>query len=176
MHDLLAQVRSAFDGARFELSVSDAGATTFDFEDLSVMGRVFIVDRPETIVTMWKEYQDAFLAENAARFQRDPTKAWNLYTLFLSAGPHSDGSDRALLAIEEDFRGTRKIAKGALTHREAIDAAIGPLLPLKHIRAVGATDGIRRLKDRLLAIAPAAVDAMTSTSTGSIAGRLLAAQ
>ena len=176
MHDLLAQVRHVLESAGFAVNFPAATALTLDFEDASVMGRVFAIDRPETIALEWRGRQDAFLLENASRFQRDPMKAWNLYTVFLSPQPHSEIASGALLAVEEDFRGTRKIARGGIGELADIEATLSPLLPLRTVRPIGVAETGERLKERLTAIAPALVGATEGVAAGTIAGRLLASQ
>lgn len=100
-------------------------------------------------------------------------KAWNLYTVFLSPAPCSTETTRLLFAMEEDFRGTRKIARAGLTGRDDIELALAPLLPLRNLRVVGIEDATSRLEQRLGAIGQALTDLGRDVPAGAIAARLM---
>src|SRR5689334_11500214 len=86
-------------------------ANVLAFEDISVLGQVHVLDSAETILANWQLLQDTFLRDNADRLSRDASKAWNVYTVLLTSdSPNAEVSAR-LFSIEDDFRGTRKIAR-----------------------------------------------------------------
>lgn len=173
MDDLLPQVHGLLARAGYSVAPAPSDATALDFEDLASLGRVFIFPSGRELAEGWKSRQDQFLAENAAHFRRDPLKAWNLYTVFLSPAPCSTETTRLLFAMEEDFRGTRKIARAGLTGRDDIELALAPLLPLRNLRVVGIEDATSRLEQRLGAIGQALTDLGRDVPAGAIAARLM---
>ena len=50
------------------------------------------------------------------------------------------------MAIEEDFKTARKIARASVSTREALETALGPLLPLKRVARLEDVDIRARLR------------------------------
>lgn len=137
------------------------------------MGHIHVLETAEEIVTAWESIQDQFLRSNALRFAKDTTKAWNLYTVLLSTQMTTPEMAPRLFAIEEDFRGTRKIARGGVASREDILVALGPLLPLNNLVSVGPTDARQKLLDRLGAANPALRLVLTESKPEAIVSALM---
>src|SRR5713101_742490 len=126
MSSPLDEARSVLELAGFATFSPQPNSTFFHFEDISLMGHVRALATAEEIVAKWERIQDDFLSANAPRLVRDPTKAWNLYTVLLTAEPAAGAVPGRLFAIEEDFRGTRKIVRAGVVARQDILTALGP--------------------------------------------------
>jgi hypothetical protein len=143
------------------------------FEDISVLGQVHVLDSAETILANWQLLQDTFLRDNADRLSRDASKAWNVYTVLLTSdSPNAEVSAR-LFSIEDDFRGTRKIARTGVVSRQDVTTALAPILPLQNVLSVGVIDAKQRLAERLRTINPALESLVTDKSVESIAASLV---
>jgi hypothetical protein len=147
-------------------------ANVFVFEDISVLGQVHVVESAE-ILADWQLMQDTFLRDNADRLSRDASKAWNVYTVLLTSdSPIAELSAR-LFSIEDDFRGTRKIARTGVLSRHDVTTALAPILPLQNVLAVGVIDARQRLAERLRTINPALESLVRDGSVESIAASLV---
>jgi hypothetical protein len=147
--DILREAHSILSLAGYHVSQVNDAKSAFEFEDSVLYGFVTLRAKPEDIISTWESTQDDFLSRNAASIRHAPEKAWNAYSIFLSVGEPPDEIRCALLKIEEDFRGTRKIARGAIENPDDITKALLPLLPLRNVAAVEAQDFQQRLKVRL---------------------------
>src|SRR5208283_3553893 len=87
------------------------------FEDVSLFGFITLFDSVSALLSNWQREQDEFLKRNANRI-RDSVKAWNAYSIFLTQSECAAENRAHLLAIEEDFRGTRKIARSSVVTRQ----------------------------------------------------------
>jgi hypothetical protein len=173
MSDLVAQARGVLERSGFATGMVGADSVTCDFEDVSIMGRLHVLDSAGLLLEEWERLQDQFLREHANQFSRDPTKAWNLYSVFLTARP-ADESERArLFAVEENFRGTRKIARAGIGRREDLERALAPILPLQNLLSIGTTDATRRLVERLAAVNPVLGAVVSDSPAESLAADLL---
>ncbi|MCO6512809.1 MAG: hypothetical protein J5I65_18645, partial [Aridibacter famidurans] len=102
-------------GYQTSMPVSDPRSVLF--EDDVLLGALFVLESPAVILNQWERCQDSFLRENSPRLSIDPYKAWNSYTVLLTEAPTDRNTMEALFAIEEDFRGTRKIVRAGVTTR-----------------------------------------------------------
>lgn len=176
MSRLVDDVRVVLEGAGFATFAPRPDSLALQFEDISIIGLVHVLDTVDEILTKWQLIQDDFLRENASRFMRDTTKAWNLYTVLLTAEVPSHETAAWLFAIEDDFRGTRKIARAGVVSREDLTAALAPILPLSNVLAVGLVDAKQRLLERLAAVSPALRNLATGAPAEAIAASLLGNQ
>lgn len=161
------------DVSGFSVHAPRPDVATLLFEDISIMGFVHVAASAETIVLDWQSIQDSFLKQNASRFMQDPTKAWNVYSVLLTSEPASSESAAALFSIEEDFRGTRKVARAGVVSREDVIGALAPIIPLRNVLSMGLVDARQRLLDRLGSIAPALRGIAEDTPAEAIAASLL---
>lgn len=173
MPRLVDDVRVVLEGAGFATFAPKPDSLALHFEDISIIGLVHVFDTADEILSKWQVIQDDFLRENASRFMRDTTKAWNLYTVLLTAEVPGDNVAAKLFAIEDDFRGTRKIARAGVGSREDLTAALAPILPLRNVLAVGLVDAKERLLERLGAVTPALRNLATDAPAEAIAASLL---
>ncbi len=173
MPRLLDDIRAVLDGAGFETSLPRPDSLTLHFEDVSVIGHVHVLDSGEEIAATWQAIQDEFLRQNSSRFMKDITKAWNIYTIVVTSSLPTPDVAAALFAIEEDFRGTRKIARAGIVTREDVVVALAPVLPLQNVLAVGLVDAKQRLVERLEAVSPALRQLATESTPEAIVASLL---
>jgi hypothetical protein len=165
--------RAVLEFAGFATVLTRPDASYLDFEDVSIIGRLHVLESAEQILTTWQIVQDHFLSENAGALGRDVTKAWNLYTALLTSDtPDSDAEGR-LFSIEDDFRGTRKIARGGIVSREDVVSALSPILPLQNILPVGVVDSKQQMIERLAGITPALRNLATGTPDEAVVAALL---
>lgn len=112
----------------------------FAFEDANVFGFVRIATSVESLITGWEGHQESFIRRNMSMAARVPEKAWNAYAVFLTSDDCPPHLRSHLIAIEEDFRGARKIARAGVLTREATEQALAPLLRVRHIVRLEAAD------------------------------------
>ena len=173
MSRLVDDVRSVLEGAEFATFLPRPDSLALHFEDISVLGHVHVLDAADEILANWQVIQDDFLRANASRFMRDTTKAWNLYTILLTSETPAPNVAARLFAVEDDFRGTRKIARAGVVSREDVMSALAPILPLNNVLAVGLVDAKQRLLERLGAVTPILRSLATGAATEAIAASLL---
>jgi hypothetical protein len=170
---LIDEARSVLEASGFVTFLAAPDAKALVFEDISVLGQVHVLESADEIFANWQLLQDTFLRENADRLSRDASKAWNVYTVLLTSdSPPGDVAAR-LFTIEDDFRGTRKVARCGVLSRQDVTAALAPLLPLQNVLSVGVIDAKRRLGERLRTINPSLERLIGDASPDSIAAALM---
>ena len=129
MSRLIDDVRTELEAAGFATLLPRPDSLALHFEDISIMGQIRVLGSADEIVAKWQVVQDEFLKHNAPRFLRDATKAWNLYTILLTAQTPAPEVAARLFSIEDDFRGSRKIARAGVTTREGRRGGARPDTP-----------------------------------------------
>lgn len=141
---LLHEAESVLRNAAFKTAHDRHHENVVAFEDDVVVGFVAIHNDVGSIIERWRKQQDDFLARNATFLRRDPRKAWNVYSVFLTEAPSAErGWD--LFSIEADFNGTRKIARCGLLNRSDVVRALSSILPLAGIEGRRADPGVKAL-------------------------------
>jgi hypothetical protein len=135
------------------------------FEDASILGFVRDFASVPLLLEGWHDAQDQFLRSSAAELRRDRRKAWNAYSFFLTAAQASEDEARALIAIEEDFRSTRKVVRAGVSTDADVDGALSVLLPIRHRVRLSAEDAVGRVADRLTSLPREAVDLLLRDAT-----------
>jgi hypothetical protein len=130
-------------------TVSAESRTVFYFEDSSVYGFVSVLPTVEEIVRSWQNEQDGFLASHSESLRGTPEKAWNAYSVFLTEARSSAETAAMLVAVEENFRASRKIARADLQTIEDVVRALSPLLPIRNLVTLSSEDLLRRLRAAL---------------------------
>ncbi|SRR6266567_3298507 len=125
------------------------GMSSLYFEDSTIMGFASVEASYDEILANWKHRQDEFLRANAKRLRNAPLKAWNAYSIFLTSDSRSEEEKRNLYVIEEDFQGTRKIARSDILTRDDIERALYPILPVRNIAPLHLGDPLERLWSKL---------------------------
>ena len=119
------------------------------FEDEVIFGVVLVYPDVRELLSRWEKNQDVFLHENASRIRRSGPKSWNIYTVHLTTASASAAEAIALARVEEDFRGTRKIAKAELLTPEALEHALCPILPLTKFASIALSPLAARIETSL---------------------------
>jgi hypothetical protein len=160
MTDLTSTVQIILQEAGYETwLVSIEDLTAICFEDDAVLGFACIFDQPNSLLARWRKVEATFLARHAPRFREAQEKAWNVYSIFLCAATATPDHMREIRHIDEDLEQTRKVASCGLVGQDDIVAAILPILPIQSRPRLEGEDLTERLKKRIAAIAPYAVDA-----------------
>lgn len=173
MSNLLLDVRAVLEEMGYQTFAESPDAESALFEDSVLLGVLVVLESPSAILEQWEPYQDRFLRDNARRLSIDPYKAWNSYTILLTEAPADKVTTAALFAIEEDFRGTRKIVRAGVSTRAAIEAALSPIAPLQRLLSITPDDIKDRLSGRLGDIAHPLRSLLTDTPATDIASALL---
>lgn len=173
MSNLLLDARALLEEMGYKTFAARPDAETILFEDAVLLGVVVVLDSPRRVLEQWEQLQDRFLRENARRLSIDPLKAWNSYTVLLTEAPADKATTAALFAIEEDFRGTRKIVRAGVSTRATIEAALSPILPLRRLLSITPDDIKDRLSARLADIGQPLQSLLTGAPASTIASALL---
>jgi hypothetical protein len=112
----------------------DAGrSSTVLFEDYSLFGFGTVYESVDSLLQTWKTNQDNFLHMHAPFLRAAARKAWNCYTVHFTDAQATEAELQALFDIEEDFTGTRKIARAGLTTASDVQRALYPLIPVQNL-------------------------------------------
>lgn len=173
MSSLVHECRAALTSAGYRTFVPMPHADSLYFEDDSVLGVLYELRSVDDVLNQWETLQDAFLRDNAIKLGTAPTKAWNSYAVFLTSDSHTQDVASKLFAIEEDFRGARKIARAGVKSRQDVDLALAPLLPLRRLLSLTSEDLRGRLITRIGAADPSLHALLTDMDPKLIAASLL---
>jgi hypothetical protein len=132
------------------------------FENQSVAGFIHAFDTCDTLLHSWQQSQQAVLRRYAAALRPAGVKAWNVYSVFLTAAPGTSAEVFEVEKIEEDFTLTRKIARCNVATGDDLSNALLPLLPIKAASSVAVTDYRTQLHRRLSEVSPAVAAAFIS--------------
>jgi hypothetical protein len=132
------------------------------FEDDSLMGFVWTAPSVGKLLSEWKSRQDGFLRRSAHLLRTAEMKSWNLYAVLLTQDSPSEAERGSLVAVEEDFRSTRKIVQAELTTPSKIRRALYPLLPIQNVVAIEREDVLQRFRHRLTNVPGQALNALFS--------------
>lgn len=138
--------------------------TAVCFEDDAVMGFVAVYDGPTPLLNTWRESEAVFLRQYGEDIRHAGDKAWNVYSVFLTSGASDATTSREIRAIEDNLEQTRKISATGVTHREALVAALLPLLPLQQQPALDREDVDERFRRRVTSIVPGVADMLLNES------------
>ena len=146
--NIFDETKRILDSAGYRTKFNIENTEVLHFEDDSLFGFINVFDTVNTLLSNWQRRHDDFLKINASRIRNSP-KAWNAYSIFLT--PSGCGSEERtkLLAIEEDFRGTRKIARSSVFTRQDLIRALLPLLPIQYLVTLTSGDSMKMLHTRL---------------------------
>jgi AAA domain len=128
----------------------------------------FIIPYPgaASLLESWSADAAALISEHQLSFRRAQAKAWNAYTIFLTAASANYGELVALNVIEEDLTGTWKIARAGIGDVEQLRAALLPLLPIQSAPSLGAVDMPAEIKLRTIELPERAIEAYLSRARG----------
>jgi hypothetical protein len=122
---------------------------TLAFEDDAVIGFLFTFDSGIELLETYDGREAVALATNTPALLAAGEKAWNVYSVFLTAEECKSQTERRLLRIEENLKRTRKIARASVTSARALQAALLPLLPLVARSEWNHSDYVERLEKKI---------------------------
>jgi hypothetical protein len=159
--NLLYEAQLILEEANYYVRAGTKEDTCF-FEDQSLYGFIIVSPTVADILGRWETEQDAFLKAHADTIRANPGKAWNAYSVFLTWEHSSENANAAeikLLQIEEDFRGTRKIAGSGVVSPDDVRRALRPLLPIENkVKMTSAFPP--KLEDKLSFLSQAEISAL----------------
>lgn len=157
--DLLQEATKILEANDYVLSRNASGM--IEFEDNALVGFVCEIAAAD-IPARWRELQDGFISRNAARLRRSGLKAWNLYSVFLSADVPAGDLRRRLQSIEDDLQATRKLVHAPIESAKDVERALYPLLPIQNVLSLLPDNLERKLRSRCRELPTSAVDALFS--------------
>ena len=128
---------------------------------------MWIAPDAPSILKNWRAKQGTFLSDKDEQLRKSKGKSWNIYSVFLTEADPSPDEENELVLIEEDFRGTRKLARAGLRTSSQIARALLPLIPVQNLVVLGEEDAMNRLKTRLASIPGALLDAILGSATAA---------
>lgn len=143
------------------------------FEGDTILGFVHVYAEIETLLSCWQLDADNVLGKHQFVIRRGGQKAWNVYSVFLAEQTPSDLERAVLASIEEDLRGTRKIARAGANSQSAVRDALLPLLPLQNAPQLDVADIELEIRQRTTELHAAIVDAFLSDSEEAIVLQVL---
>ena len=162
--DIRQEIISILQDDGYRVQENFDGISALYFEDSTIMGFASIEENHYAILQNWKRSQDEFLRLNAKSLRSSPVKAWNAYSIFLTAASCSEEEKRELYLIEEDFQGTRKIARSEVLTRDDLTRALYPILAIRNIAPLRMEEPLERLWTKV-SLPPKVRDAFLSESS-----------
>ena len=171
--DIATQVEIVLRDAHNDTWVSTGTSSQVTcFESGALMGFVHIFDSASALLDEWEARQKHVLARHAAALRAAGAKAWNVYSLFLTADSAPDQT-RAIERIEEDFELTRKIARASVRTVDDVVRALLPLISVRPKPSLGTSNFSERLRARLKDLPPEAVTAFLGDTSSIDVARIL---
>jgi hypothetical protein len=156
--DLIAEARRVLEKNNYTVARARATENIIHFEDGNLMGFVWAAPTVSKLLKEWQAHQDSFLKLNSDALARSELKAWNLYSVLLTAGEPRDDERPALVQIEEDFRASRKIARCGISTSEDVLNALLPFVPIQRIVPVQHYSEFEELRQRVKSVPTPAVE------------------
>lgn len=163
MIDLLDESRRLLNASNILTNVIETtGGKVLAFEDVTALGFIILYPGAASLLESWSADAAALISEHQLSFRRAQAKAWNAYTVFLTADSANYGELVALNVIEEDLTGTRKIARAGIGDVEQLRAALLPLLPIQITPSLEAVDMPAEIRLRTTELPERAIEAYLS--------------
>ena len=153
-------------------SWSGAPPSVVCFENLSVVGFIHVFVTADALLAKWQSDQEAVLARNAPALRGAGTKAWNVYSVFMT-DEQAPARQSAIDRIEEDFSLTRKIARIAVRTADDVERALLPLVGVKAQPVLGDAQFESRLRNRLKDFSDDAISAFLGPISPDEVARIL---
>ena len=172
--DIETQVEVILREAGYETwALSGGHVPAICFEDPTVIGFVHVFPTAASLLQKWHQAQEIALRRYAPALRAAGGKAWNVYSVLLTAD-QSPALARRIERIEEDFALTRKISRGGIQTATDLDRALLPLLPVKSQAVIAAADYIARLEAHLKDLRPKSITAFLGKVPAADVARILA--
>jgi hypothetical protein len=143
------------------------------FESQSVVGFVHVFETCDDLLKRWRDSQQVVLNRYAAALRPAGAKAWNVYSVFLTATAGAPLQVFEVEKIEEDFTLTRKIARCNVAIAADVSNALLPLLPVRSFAGATVTDYETQLQKRLSDVDQKLATAFLGTKSASEVATLL---
>jgi len=173
MNDIDKQAEIVLRNARYDTwSWSGETGPVVCFENNSIIGFVHVFPTARELIDGWEARQHITLSRCAASLRSSGSKAWNVYSVFLS--PENPGElIRSIERVEEDFSQTRKIARAGVRSKEHVERALLPLLSIRTKPLLDAADVEGRIRARLKNVPDEIATAFFADSASSDIARML---
>ncbi len=145
------------------------------FEDDVIVGFAHVFPGVTDMLSSWRDAQDLSLARHAASLRVGGRKAWNVCSVFLTAGQADPGQVRAAGRIEEDFVTTRKIARADIRSPVELRRTLLPMLPLQNSPSLEAADLRERVRTRSKEMPSAVLEGFIGSATATDVAKMLLA-
>lgn len=174
MNETEAAVRQLLVNGGYSVGELHVGACNIViFENATVLGFVFLYRDSMQLLENWRAHSDLVLRETQFSLRRAGEKAWNTYTVFLSAD-HANPHDRAKLqGIEEDLVGTRKIARAGVKDPEELRLALLPLMGIQYAPKLEPIDMAKEIRLRTSELPDELIDGFIADAPKSMMTKLL---
>ncbi len=157
--DISTQVEIVLRDAQYETWVSTSSLSpVICFENAALMGFVHVFDSARALLDEWEKRQQHILSRHATELRAGGAKAWNVYSVFLTAELAPDQVP-TIERIDENFEFTRKIAREAVRTSEDVERALLPLISIRSKPTLGVSNFSERLRIRLKDLPEEAVEA-----------------
>lgn len=174
--DITTQAQIVLRDAHFETwSWSGPQGPVTCFENSSVMGFAHVFESAEALMAEWQTSQKTALARHAVSLRGAGSKAWNVYSIFLTAD-RAPSLARAIERIEEDFTLTRKIARTSIRTAEDVEMSLFPLIAIRSQPMLVASNFEDRLRARLKDVPADALTAFLNDTPAADVARILGAK
>ena len=145
--DIIVEVKSILENEGYSLYQESENKLVF--EDENLCGFVSLHKTIKEIFENWQIIQDEFVKNKTQRLRQDFTKAFNIYSVFLTQERSLSGSKTHIKDIQEDFRSSRKIIGYELNTSEDIRRALFPLLSIQKKSVLDVSNYLQRIKSNL---------------------------
>lgn len=118
------------------------------FEDESLCGFISVQDTIQTILETWETIQNDFVKEKTNHLREDISKAFNLYSIFLT----SDNIQKykpQIINIQEDFKSSRKIVGYGINTTQDIKRILLPLISIQKKSSIETSNFLDKIKSNL---------------------------
>lgn len=174
--DIPRQVEIVLRNAQYDTWISTSSSSpVVCFENAALMGFVHVFDSAHALLDDWETSQNLVLARHAAALRAAGAKAWNVYSVFLTAESAPDQA-RVIERIEEGFELTRKIARESVRTADDVEQTLLPLISIRSKPSLGASNFNDRLRSRLKDLPQDAVTAFLSDTSSIEVARILGAE
>lgn len=174
--DILTQTEICLRNARYDTrAFSTPYGSVTCFESNAILGFVHVFETAIELLQEWQMRQKNVLTRHAISLRGAGTKAWNVYSVFLTS-ERAPSLTRPIERIEEDFTLTRKIARTSVISPDDVERSLLPLTAIGSQPLLGASNFEQRLRARLKDVPVEAVTAFLNEIPATEVARILGAK
>ena len=138
-----------------------------------ILGFVFHYETISIVKECWEKDINRAIADFQFSLRRSGQKAWNAYAIFLVSETPTYEELAALIAIEENLVGTRKIARADIKDETDLRSALLSLLPIQNAPQLESIDIENEIRQRASEIEQQGIDAFFSQADSSVILQIL---